>query len=153
LRVIIAPHSLFTLGELGNEMKRYRMLCTDDATYYHEIELFYKSLTARGYPIEVIHKARNAVPTRDDLISKLRQSVLAKRQPSANNSKPSSKLIHTVCLPQFIQKPELKKLFNECIAELRQTPRYRATLGDKPVIVGTKNTPSVKNLLVRARLK
>jgi hypothetical protein len=61
--------------------------------------------------------------------------------------------IHTVCLPQFIQKPELKKLFNECIAELRQTPRYRATLGDKPVIVGTKNTPSVKNLLVRARLK
>jgi len=140
-------------GWVLNEMKRYRMLCTDDATYYHEIELFYKSLTARGYPIEVIHKARNAVPTRDDLISKLRQSVLAKRQPSANNSKPSSKLIHTVCLPQFIQKPELKKLFNECIAELRQTPRYRATLGDKPVIVGTKNTPSVKNLLVRARLK
>jgi len=140
-------------GWVLNEMKRLRMLCTDDATYHHEIELFYKSLTARGYPMDVIHKARVAVPSRDDLISKLRQSVLAKQQPSTNNSKQSSKLIHTVCLPQFTRQPKLKRLFNECIAELRQTPRYRAALGDRPVIVGTKNTPSIKNLLVRARLK
>jgi len=101
-------------GWVLNEMKRLRILCTDEATYNHKIELFYKFLTARGYPLEVIHKARHDGGGEEITSSiQLCQSVLAKQQQPANNIKPRGKLIHTVCLPQFVKSPALKILFND----------------------------------------
>jgi len=144
-----------------NELKRYRLMCSEDSDYKTQVSRFYERLLQRGYSAESIHNARVSVPTRSDLLAVL----LARREKLSEptvlpHQLSKSRPILVACLPQFhsmrvgpsnsllaFSLPKLVRL----PPQLTSLPRYKATFDEGPVLLAHKNLKNINSILVSSR--
>jgi len=140
---------------ITGEFKRLRLNCTDDTDYAQNTILFYNSLRARGYTLEMINAARRAVPSRQALIDQLKQGR-AHKQLSRENTTPRPKKrapVLTVTLPKLKAPLPLGSYGREPLNELMASKRWRDTYQEQRIIIGKGNNPTAANKMIRAQFR
>jgi hypothetical protein len=134
-----------------NEFKRYRLMCTSDADYEEQVSRFYARLMNRGYTSDMIHEARVQVPSRDELMERLKASVVRK-ETAKHEARRREKLrpVLSSCLPVFSVPFNLASLVRLPPA-LTSSKRYKEVFAEGPVLNAHKNLPSVRKYLANSR--
>lgn len=124
-----------------NELKRYRLICSDDDSYEDIKNQFTIRLLARGYDLDLIEAAIAKVPHRDFLLA----SCLAPKK------KKNASKFPIVISQKFNVQPslQLREIF-EIPNELKNHRAYRMAYGEGDIIIGTKNNPNLSKMLVRS---
>jgi len=147
-----------------NELKRYRLLCTDDDAYDKQINLFYSRLLPRGYPMDWIHKAVADVPSREDLLERCRERRLMKEAGNddlgigLHKTKIRQPILIT-CLPQFYD-PIRREAFSFQTESLIRFPydftssaAFKARFDSEEILSVRQNLPNIGKIVVRAKIK
>ena len=126
---------------IRQEIKRYRLYCSDNLDFFKVKNEFKKRLLVRGYtdsyltPIFIEQFDRNKL-FKDSYKNNKNNNI--KRGP-----------IITISTPQFKQKKDIKSLFS-LPKELVECWEYNKCFGNNNVIIGKRNYPSIgRNLIHR----
>jgi hypothetical protein len=139
----IPPASNHSRGMLKNiisqEIKRYRLNCSDDQDFKKACQSFRTRLQRRGYKIEFLAELFHNLPQRSQLLEDLNKQFAKKRSKTMDQSRRGP--IITVCLPN---KPQcsLKSILS-IPQQLRSHPLYLKAYGDNDIILGKKNMRSI----------
>jgi hypothetical protein len=133
-----------------NELKRYRLMCTEDADYNAQVSRFYERLINRGYSDEMIHDARVLVPSRDELMEvlKARREEKLNRSSELQQAKKTRPVVAS-CLPVFSEHFNLAS-FVHLPPELTSNELYKAKFAEGPVLHAHKNLKSVRGYLSKS---
>jgi hypothetical protein len=129
------------------ELKRYRLLCTNDDDFLHVSSLFSQRLTARGYPPHIYSYALTMLPSRMSLLEDLKKSF----DPLSVKSPRNNKLVCTLPFPHLHPNPAWKQIF-DTDPILTGIPRFRKIFSSDPTItLGHKSFPKTSYYLTRSK--
>ena len=128
------------------ELKRYRLLCTDNDDFLHVSSLFAQRLTARGYPSHIYSHALTMLPSRMSLLEDLKKSFDPLSVPSTRNNK----LVCTLPFPFLHPNPAWKQIF-DTDPILTGIPRFRKIFSDPSITLGHKSFPKASYYLTRSK--
>lgn len=126
------------------ELKRYRLSCTDDVDYTNIAIDFKIRLCSRGYPTEIFDKAFPLVPPRHVLLAPLLpnyKSLLPLHKPK--------RPILTLCIQPLDPPVNWSKLFAPPPI-LTDTIHYQNAYQSPQLLIGVKNPPSIGSYLIRS---
>jgi hypothetical protein len=131
-----------------NELIRYRLSCTLDSDFNALLILFRERLYKRGYPHKILDLALTKLPTRPTLLLKLAHRI-DPPLPDPNQPHPSRKFkpcVVTFPLTNLLPTIDFKSIcaIPECIYN---SAAYRYVYGTKNIVIGTKNSPKILNLV------
>jgi hypothetical protein len=129
------------------ELKRYRLACTDDLDYTNIATDFRIRLCSRGYPTEIFEKAFPLVPPRHTLLAPL----LPNFKSLIPIHKPKRPLI-TLCI-QPLDPPVKWSHLLALPLTLTDSIHYQNAYQSPQLLVGTKNPPSIGSYLIRSLYK
>ena len=125
------------------ELKRYRISCTDDTDYHNIATQFRIRLCSRGYPTTIYDKAFILVPSRHVLML-----PLLTRLPSRSTPKVKQPLI-ILSVPDLDPPVKWSKLLAPPFS-LTNTSAYQDVYQSSKLLIGTKNPPSIGSYLIRS---
>jgi hypothetical protein len=138
------PHVFHSL--VLQELKRYRLLCTETDDFLHVSSLFAQRLTARGYPPYIYSHALSMLPSRVSLLESLKKSFDLSSVPSTRYNK----LICTLPFPLLHPNPIWKQIFD---TDLIRTgiPEFSKIFSDPTITLGHKSFPKAAYYLTRSK--
>jgi hypothetical protein len=135
-----------------NELRRYKLICSDEADYEKIKLAFWFRLLARGYTEDIFIEACTTVPSRDSLLIVAEQRDRLRVQGLLPKKKRNIGPLFMVRMPEITPKLDLKAIVT--LPEQVVTERgYRKTFHSLPVTIVQQGGPSISQLLVRAELK
>ena len=138
------PHVFSNL--VLQELKRYRLLCTNNDDFLHVSSLFAQRLKARGYPPDIYAHALTMLPSRMALLEDLKKSFNPLSIPSTRNNK----LVCTLSFPRLHPNPAWKQIF-DTRPILTSVPRFIKLFEHDPSItLGHKSFPKASYYLTRS---
>jgi hypothetical protein len=135
-----APHIFYNL--VLQELKRYRLACTDSSDFMNLVSVFQTRLVNRAYPLHLVHKALTSLPSRDTLLAEI-------SPPSIPQVVKLTPPIITLRLPRLSPPPKWRSLFS-IPSTIRTLSEYQAVYQTLDVLIGTRNSPSIANYVTRS---
>ena len=136
------PHVFSNL--VLQELKRYRLLCTDNDDFLHVSSLFSQRLSVRGYPSQIYTQALNLLPSRNTLLEELHKSF----EPATDQPN-GSKLICSLPFPSLYPNPAWKGIFNTS-PTLTGIPDFVKIFSNPQITLGHKSYPKTSYYLTRS---
>jgi hypothetical protein len=128
------------------ELKRYKLLCTENDDFLHVSSLFAQRLKARGYPPDIYAHALTMLPSRMALLEDLKKSFNPLSIPSTRNNK----LVCTLSFPRLHPNPAWKQIF-DTRPILTSVPRFiKLFERDPSITLGHKSFPKASYYLTRS---
>lgn len=131
-------------------LKRIRILCSDDAIYEYNKNIFRERLTRRGYPKEFLQKIFNRNYNRMELIQQYKQRHQNSRR-NGRSYKAALKITYNGLSTKYRRK--IRKCI-EFTRDLKQDVHFKEMFGqrDSPMII-YKTTRNIGSLLIKSDLK
>jgi hypothetical protein len=139
-----APHIFENF--ILQELKRYRLSCTNEDDFNSLIPLFDERLRRRGYSSCMLRRALLKLPSREALLRPLLSP------PILHNCDVITPPLIILQVPRLYPPIKWKSLFSipPTIHGLRE---YRAAYGNLQVVVGNSNFPSIARYIMRTRFE
>jgi hypothetical protein len=131
------------------ELKRYRLYCTDNQDFITTSLLFAQRLRERGYPTTIYTNALTKLPSRTKLLTDLRQSFTETTNSQKINN---NKLIATINFPTLHPNPNWKTIFS-VTPNLSNNPIFQKVYSNTETIIGYKSPPNIASILLRSTFK
>jgi hypothetical protein len=139
----ITNHNPFIFSNFVlQELKRYRLSCTDDIDYTQIATDFRIRLCSRGYPTDIFEKAFPLVPPQHLLLAPL----LPNYHPLIPIHKPKRPLI-TLCIQPLDPPVKWSTLFSLPLI-LTDSIHYQNAYQSPKLLIGTKIPPSIGSYLI-----
>jgi hypothetical protein len=136
------PHVFSNL--VLQELKRYKLLCTDHDDFLHVSSLFSQRLSVRGYPSHIYTQALTQLPSRNTLLEELHKSF----EPTTDRPN-APKLICTLPFPRLHPNPAWKGIFNTS-PSLTGIPKFVKIFSNPQITLGHKSFPKTSYYLTRS---
>jgi hypothetical protein len=124
------------------ELSRYRLACTSPMAYKEVANLFFVRLLHRGYSFDYLLPLFLQTPSRAHLLKKLFTPATLPR------IAPRTPFL-TVSMPPLYPYLSWGNLFH-IPPHITSTPAYRSMYGRNNIIVSTKNSPNISQLVTRS---
>ncbi len=128
------PHVFFNF--ILQELKRYRLACTDDSSFEHLVVLFRDRLQRRGYAPQMLSTALHALPSRQTLLD-----LLLNPPPPTNDATPTPPII-VLNLPTLRPNPNWRTVFSLSLT-ITDLPEFKQAYGESNIVIGHRNAPSI----------
>ncbi len=128
------PHVFFNF--ILQELKRYRLACTDDSSFEHLVVLFRDRLQRRGYAPQMLSTALHALPSRQTLLD------LLLNPPPPTNDATSTPPIIVLNLPTLRPNPNWRTVFSLSLT-ITDLPEFKQAYGESNIVIGHRNAPSI----------
>lgn len=139
------PASLYDNFVL-QELKRYKLACTNPLDYTTICNSFAARLIARGYDAKILTNALTKVPTRNAL---LRAVVKRLRQPPQTEYIPGRPVI-ILRIPRTRKKINWKYNLAIDMPQILAHPTFSKNFRSKDILVCTSNPPNISSFLTKA---
>ena len=135
-----------------NELRRYKLICSDNVDYQKIKDAFWERLRVRGYTEDIFIEACTSIPPRANLLTVAELRDKLRVAGTLPKKKRNIGPLFMVRMPEMTPKLPLKTIVT--LPEQLVTERgYRKTFHGLPVSIMERSGPSISQLLVRAELK
>ena len=134
---------------ITQELKRYRLSCTNDSDFKSLVVLFKQRLARRGYPPDLVDAILPTLPTRAQLFEAVVSSMAPARHPKACSKPPP---VITLSLPKLHPDPHWRQIFKLPV-DITGFAEYRAAYGNSNIVIGHKNPPNIASFIISSTLK
>lgn len=117
------------------ELKRYRLACTEDASFEHLVVLFRDRLQRRGYTPQMLSTALRVLPSRQTLLD------LLLNPPPTHDAAPTPPII-VLNLPSLRPNPNWRTVFSLPMT-ITDLPEFKQAYGEVNIVIGHRNAPSI----------
>jgi hypothetical protein len=134
---------------ITQELKAYRLSCTNYSDFKSLVVLFKQRLARRGYPRNLVDAILPTLPTRAQLFEAL-VSSMAPVCPPEPCSKPQP--VITLSLPKLHPDSHWSQTFKLPV-DITGFPEHKAAYGNSNIVIGHKNPPNIASFIISSTLK
>ena len=128
------------------ELRRYKVSCTNDIDFIEILELFKHRLVSRGYDLDIVTTALLTLPTRKQLLTDIRNKIKSDKINKDTRVQP----IVSLCVPRLFPPIKWGLLF-KLPQLLINKPIYSTIFKTNKLVIGSKNPPTIGSYLIRSK--
>ena len=131
---------------MAQELRRYKLSCTNSEDFDVILDLFKDRLLARGYQLQSILNAISNLSSRQELLTKMKDNLQKSNLQITNKIQP----IISLCVPRLYPTIKWGNIF-KLPSTLINLPIFNTIFKSTKVIIGSKNPPSIGSYIIRSK--